>query len=188
MKDAGPEQDEVFRLVWASQTGDRAAFGRLVALHQRQAVGLAFGILGNRDDAAEVVQEAFLKAHLSLDHLSRPERFRFWLLKIVANEAVNRRRAARRRRIVTHLFLRVQAQRQASSSQENENVDELQKAIEQAMRQLTDREARAIALFGLDDLPQDEVARIMGCSAGAVRWHVHRARKRLRVLLKEHLE
>jgi len=105
MKDVGPEQEEVLRLVWASRAGDKAAFDRLVLLHQRQAAGLALGILGNRDDAAEVVQEAFLKAHLSLGHLSQPERFRFWLLKIVANEAVSRRRAARRRRIVTHLFL-----------------------------------------------------------------------------------
>jgi RNA polymerase sigma-70 factor (ECF subfamily) len=188
MKDVGPEQEEVLRLVWASRTGDKAAFDRLVLLHQRQAVGLALGILGNRDDAAEVVQEAFIKAHLSLGRLSQPERFRFWLLKIVANEAVSRRRAARRRRIVTHLFLAAQAQRQSPGPQEKENADELQQAIERAMRQLTDKEARSIALFGLDDLPQDEVARIMGCSAGAVRWHVHQARKKLRVLLKEHLE
>ena len=188
MKDAGPEQEEVLRLVWASRAGDKAAFDRLVLLHQRQAVGLALGVLGNRDDAAEVVQEAFLKAHLSLGRLSQPERFRFWLLKIVANEAASRRRAARRRRIITHLFLTAQVQRQSPGPPEKENVDELQKAIERAMRHLTDKEARAIALFGLDDLPQDEVARIMGCSAGAVRWHVHRARKKLRVLLKEHLE
>jgi RNA polymerase sigma-70 factor (ECF subfamily) len=188
MKDAGPEQEEVRRLVWASRAGDKAAFDRLVRLYQRQAVGLALGILSNRDDAAEVVQEGFLKAHLNLGRLSQPERFPFWLLKIVANEAVSRRRAARRRRIITRLFLAAQAQRPSPGPPEKENAEELQKAIERAMRQLTDQEARAIALFGLDDLPQDEVARIMGCSAGAVRWHVHRARKKLRVLLKEYLE
>jgi RNA polymerase sigma-70 factor (ECF subfamily) len=188
MMDVGQGQDEVAGLVQASQAGDKAAFGRLVLLHQRQAVGLAFGILGNRDDAAEVAQEAFLKAHLGLARLSQPQRFRFWLLKIVANEAVSRRRAARRRRIITSLFVAAQAQRRSSEPQERENVDELQETIERALRQLTDKEARAIALFGLDDLPQGEVARIMGCSAGAVRWHVHRARKKLRMLLKEHLE
>jgi RNA polymerase sigma-70 factor (ECF subfamily) len=188
MKDAGPEQEEVRRLVWASRAGDKAAFERLVLLHQRQVMGLALGILGNREDAAEVVQEAFLKAHLSLGALSQPERFRFWLLKIVANEAVGRRHAARRRRIITRLFLAAQAERQSPEPQEKENADELQRAIERAMRRLTDQEARAITLFGLEDLPQEEVARIMGCSAGAVRWHVHRARKKLRVLLKEYLE
>ena len=142
----------------------------------------------NRDDAAEVVQEAFLKAHLGLGRLERPERFRFWLLKIVANEAISRRRTTRRRRLMMSLFVTAKAQDQLVGSQVHENVDELQTAVERAMRQLTDREARAIALFGLDGLPQEEVARVMGCSAGAVRWHVHRARKKLRVLLKEHLE
>ncbi len=181
-------QDEIVRLVQASRTGEKTAFDRLVLLHQRQAVALALGILGNRDDAAEVVQEAFLKAHVGLERLEQPERFRFWLLKIVANEAISRRRSARRRRIMMSLFVAAKAQDQLVGSREHENVDELQAAVERAMRQLTDREARAIALFGLDSLPQDEVARIMGCSAGAVRWHVHRARKKLRVLLKEHLE
>ena len=188
MSDSGQEQDEVVRLVGASRAGDKTAFDRLVLLHQRQAVGLALGILGNRDDAAEVVQEAFLKAHFGLGRLEQPERFRFWLLKIVANEAISRRRAARRRRIMMSLFVTARAQDRLMGSREHENVDELQTVVERAMRQLTDREARAVALFGLDGLPQDEVARIMGCSAGAVRWHVHRARKKLRVLLKEYLE
>ncbi len=105
MNDVALDQEEVHRLVWASRAGDQAAFDRLVLLHQRQALGLALGTLENRDDAAEVVQEAFLKAHLGLGGLSQPGRFRFWLLKIVANEAVSWRRTARRRRIMTRLFV-----------------------------------------------------------------------------------
>jgi RNA polymerase sigma-70 factor (ECF subfamily) len=188
MKDDGREHGETVELVRATQAGDKAAFNRLVQLYQRQAVGLALGILGNKDDAAEVVQEAFVKAYLGLGSLSRPERFRFWLMKIAANEAISRRRTARRRRIVTSLFVTLRAERQSPGPQERENADELQKAIERSMRQLTDKEARAIVLFGLDDLPHDEVGRIMGCSAGAVRWHVHQARKKLRILLKEYLK
>ena len=154
MKEMDLEQDEVLQLVHASRAGDKAAFERLVLVHQRQAVGLALGILGNRDDAAEVVQEAFIKAHLSLGRLSQPERFRSWLLKIVANEAVSRRRAARRRKIITRLFVAARVQRRSSEPYEKEDADELQKAVERAMEQLTDGEARAIALFGLDGLPQ----------------------------------
>jgi len=188
MSDICQEQDGIVRLVQSSRTGDRAAFDRLVLLHQRQAMTLALGMLGNRDDAAEVVQEAFVKAHLGLRNLTQPERFPFWLLKIVANEAVSRRRAARRRRIVTSLFAAARARERLERSCDRENVDDLQRAVERAMQQLTDKQARAIALFGLDGLPQSEVARIMGCSTEAVRWHVHRARQKLRVLLKEHLE
>jgi len=185
MSDICQEHEEIVRLVWASRAGDKTAFDRLVLLHQRQAVALALGILGNRDDAAEVVQEAFIKAHLGLGRLNEPERFRFWLLKTVANEAISRRRAARRRRIAMGLFAVAKARKQSEGARES--PAELHEAVEWAMRHLTDREARAIALFGLDGLPHAEVAQIMGCSAEAVRWHVHRARKKLRVLLKEHL-
>jgi RNA polymerase sigma factor (sigma-70 family) len=55
------------------------------------------------------------------------------------------------------------------------------------MSKLSKREAKAIGLFGLQDLSQREVAEIMGCSVGAVRWHVYRARQKLKVLLKEYL-
>jgi RNA polymerase sigma-70 factor (ECF subfamily) len=187
MKDVDREQEEVLRLVWASRAGDRAAFDRLVRLHQRQAVGLALGILGNRDDAAEVVQEAFLKAHLGLGRLSQPERFRFWLLKIVANAALSRRRSAQRHRILTRLFVASTVERRAAEPPEREREAELHVAIERALQRLGAKEAEAIALFGLDNLSHEEVGRIMGCSAGAARWHVHRARKKLRVLLKDYL-
>ena len=56
------------------------------------------------------------------------------------------------------------------------------------MFRLSGKEARAITLFGLEDMSQRQVAEIMGCSVQAVRWHVFRARQKLKVLLKEYLE
>jgi len=187
MKDDGRELSETVVLVKAGQTGDRAAFDRLVQLYQRQAMGLALGIVGNVHDAAEAVQDALVKAYLGLGGLNQPERFQPWLLKIVANEAISRRRSARRHRIITRLFVASTLERRASELQERESEGELQAAIARALQRLSAKEAEAIALFGLDNLPHGEVGRIMGCSAGAVRWHVHRARKKLRVLLKDYL-
>jgi RNA polymerase sigma-70 factor (ECF subfamily) len=184
----GQGQSETAELVRASRAGDKTAFDRLVQLHQRQAMGLALGIVANVDDAAEVVQEAFVKGYLQLGGLNQPERFRFWMLKIVANEAISRRRAARRQAAMIRRFMADRVERRAAGPEEREHAQDLQATIERAMRHLTAREAQAIALLGLDDLPHTEAGRIMGCSAGAVRWHVHRARKKLRVLLKEYLE
>ena len=188
MIDDGEGQRETAGLVQASRAGDKTAFDRLVQLHQRQAMGLALGILANVDDAAEAVQEAFVKAYLQLGRLNQPERFRFWMLKIVANEAISRRRAARRQAAMIRRFMADRVERRAAEPEEREHAQDLQATIEHAMRQLTAREAQAVTLLGLDDLPQSEAGRVMGCSAGAVRWHVHRARKKLRVLLKEFLE
>jgi RNA polymerase sigma factor (sigma-70 family) len=74
------------------------------------------------------------------------------------------------------------------SPEQKEVGKELKEAIRIAMLKLSKKQAQAIALFGIEDLPQDEVAEIMGCSAEAVRWHVFKARQKLRVLLKDFLE
>lgn len=187
MTDDGREQSETVALVRAGQTGDRAAFDRLVQLHQRRAMGLALGILGNVHDAAEVVQEALVKAYLGLGGLRDPQRFRTWLLQIVAHEAISRRRSARRHRIGMKLLVTRSRERRAAEPQEKGHEEELRAVVERALQQLSAKEAEAIALFGLDGLSHQEAGRIMGCSAGAVRWHAHRARKKLRVLLKDYL-
>jgi len=110
-----------------------------------------------------------------------------WLLKIVTNAAISRRRAAKRR------FERIRItegyeDKNAVGPAENSKARELKEAIQQAMLKLSAKEARAIALFGLEDLSQKQVAQIMGCSVGAVRYHVYKARQKLKVLLKEYLE
>ena len=56
------------------------------------------------------------------------------------------------------------------------------------MLRLSKRETKAITLFGLEDLSQKQVAEIMGCSVGVVKWHVFRARQKLKVLLRKYLE
>ncbi len=68
-----PKRDRS-RLGRGPQRGSMRWGAPTLLLHQRQTVGLALGILGNRDDAAEVAQEAFLKAHVSLARLSEPAR------------------------------------------------------------------------------------------------------------------
>lgn len=179
---------EVVELVKASQAGDKAAFGQLVRLHQQQAMRLALGILGDAHDAAEAVQEAFVRAYLRLDRLRLPGRFRSWLLKVVANEALDRRRALRRRAGCLGPAHWHELRRPGQGPEEVEQGRDLRNAIKQAMLKLTEKEAQAITLFGLDGLSQREVAQTMGCTDESVRWHVYRARQKLRVLLKEYLE
>ena len=71
---------------------------------------------------------------------------------------------------------------------ESQIGEELKEEIQRAMLKLSKKEAKAIALFGIEDLPREKVAEIMGCSTEAVRWHVFKARQKLKVLLKEYLE
>ena len=174
-------------LVKASQAGERGAFDELVRLYQRRAMQVAVRLLGDANDAAEAVQAGFVKAYVKIGKLREPKRFENWLLRIVTNAAISQARAAKRRmekiRIAEH-----RDDREASSPDERETAKELKEAIQRAMLQLSKKEAKAMSLFSLNDLSHSQVAEIMGCSVGAVRWHVFRARQKLRVLLNEYLE
>jgi len=177
---------DVERLVKASQTGNRAAFDELVRLYQRRAMQVAVRMLGNADEAAESVQTGFVKAYLSIDKLKEPKRFEGWLLRIIANAAVSRARVAKHRtekiKIADHF-----EDKKILSPMERQSAEELKEAVERAMLKLSKKEAKAIALFGLEDLSHREVAEIMGCSVEAARWYVFRARQKLKGLLKDYL-
>ena len=174
------------RLVEASQAGNRDAFDELVRLYQRRAVQVAVRMLGSANEAAEAVQVAFVKAYLSIGKLKEPKRFEVWLLRIVTNAAISQRRAAKRRAEKIRIAERHE-DRKAVSPVEEGIAEELKEAIAAAMLKLSKKEAKAISLFGLEDLSQEQVAEIMDCSVEAVRWYVFRARQKLKVLLKEYL-
>ena len=85
-------------LVARARAGDGAAFGALVGRYQPAALRLAAAISGSTADAADIAQEAFVKAHRSLTSLTDPTMVRSWMLRIVANEAKNHLRGRDRRR------------------------------------------------------------------------------------------
>jgi len=174
-------------LVKASQAGQRGAFDELVRLHQRRAMQVAIRVLGDANEAAEAVQTGFVKAYLNIGKLREPRRFEIWLLRIVANAAISQTRAAKRRAEKIRLA-DCYEDRRVFSPVERESAKELAEAVKRAMLKLSKKEAKAISLSGLNDLSHREVAEIMGCSVEAVRWHVFRARQKLKVLLKEYLE
>lgn len=177
---------DVERLVEASRAGDRGAFDGLVRLYQQRAVYLAIRLLGNAEDATELVQQAFVTAYLKIDKLRDPRRFEPWLLKIITNMAIDHRGATRHRSGTIEVADCCEAKR-AVSPVEEEIGAELEEAIRRAMLKLSSKEAKAISLFGFEDLSHKEVAGIMGCSVGTARWYVYRARRKLSVLLKDYL-
>jgi len=184
------EQDvdnrDVGRLVESCQLGGRDAFDKLVRLYQRQAMRIAVGILQDAETAGEAVQEGFVRAYLQINKLRDVQKFRVWLLKIVANEAISVRRTRMRASQVSKL-LQGREDKKANSPLERGISGEFNEAVRKAVLKLTKKQAKAISLFGLEGLSNREVAEIMGCSPGAVRWHVFKAREKLKILLKEYL-
>jgi RNA polymerase sigma-70 factor (ECF subfamily) len=148
---------------------------------------IAVRMLGNADEAAEAVQIGFVNAYLNIGRLKRPERFGAWLLRIVTNAAINQLREIKRRGRLAEVVDCRREIEDVRSSEGTDNIGDLKEAVSRAMVRLSRKEAQAISLFGFEDMSHSEVAEVMGCSVGAVRWHVFRARKKLKVLLKEYL-
>src|SRR5919197_3116097 len=97
---------EEAELVDRAKRGDVAAYEELVRVHQSLAIRTAYVITGQAADAQDAVQEAFVKAYYALGRFREGAAFRPWLLRIVANEAINRRRSSHRK---SALALRVAA-------------------------------------------------------------------------------
>ena len=178
---------DIERLVKASQAGSRGAFDELVRMYQRRAMDVAVRLLGDAEEASEAVQAGFVRAYLNIGKLKEPKQFEVWLLRIVTNAAISQRRAAKRRKERIKITDNCYADKKAVSPVEKGVAEELEEAMQRAMLKLSKKEAKAIALFGLEDLSHKEAAEIMGCSVGAVRLYVFRARQKLKTLLKEYL-
>jgi RNA polymerase sigma-70 factor (ECF subfamily) len=183
--------------VAAACSGEQDAFDRLVQRHQRRAVAVAYRLLGNIHDAADVAQNAFLRAYQSLSGLEDPSRFGPWLMRIVTNQALNFRRA-RRRTSALPLGDITEGQEQpgvgsAGSAAlpgpvSDTQTAELQSAVLRAIEELPEKQRLAFTLFSLEGLPQKEVAEVMECSIELVKWNVFQARKTLRRLLADYLD
>ncbi len=191
------DESDDLPLVRRAVAGEREAFDGLIHRHVRQATAVSVRLLGNRADAAEVVQDAFLKAWQSIDTLQRPEAFVGWLMRIVSNLSLNKRRSRGLRKTTTldhddaPLTDNFTARTIGGDAITSEGVDpertaigkELGASLERALDQLPERQRLAILLFAVQGLPQKDVAESLGCSVEAVKWHVFQGRKKLKELL-----
>ncbi len=185
-----PDSSGQEALVLRAKEGDPDAFGDLVRIYQRRAVSVAYRLLNRSDDAADVAQDAFVRAYRSLDQLEDPARFGAWLLRTVCNLALNYRRA-RASKMAASLdgaFEPERDRRRPTAADERGGLsEELREAVAAAVRQLPDKQRLALILFSVEGMPQKEVAAILDCTIALVKWNVFQARKKLKVLLEEHL-
>jgi RNA polymerase sigma-70 factor, ECF subfamily len=85
-----------------ARRGDRAAFGRLVRLHQRRVYATTLHILGNHSDADDATQEVFVRAYRGLAAFDGRADFFTWLYRIAVNTALNALRTAKRGTALAH--------------------------------------------------------------------------------------
>lgn len=175
-------------LIERARDGDVRAYGDLVERYRDIAFRTAYLVTRSAADAEDAAQEAFVKAYYALGRFRTQSPFRPWILRIVANEARNRVRSARRRE---GLALRVAEDRPsggAAPSPEAAALDrERDEALLAAMAQLSEPDRQIITCRYLLDLSEAETADTLGIRRGTVKSRLSRALGRLRQVLPETL-
>lgn len=168
-------------LVDRAREGDVDAYAALLAAHRDAARRLA-AVVGGAGDADEVAQDAFVKAWYGLPSFRGGAAFRPWLLRIVVNEARNRRRAAGRRAGHELRFAAdraMQAGETAPSPEAAVLVAESRRSVLAALDALPDRQRDVVACRHLLGLSEQETAAVLGLAPGTVKSRTSRALRRM---------
>jgi RNA polymerase sigma factor (sigma-70 family) len=176
------EQD----LIQRAKSGDVAAFEALVQIHRQIAVRVAFLVLGDRTEAEDVTQEAFVKAYHAMSRFRADASFRPWLLRIVRNEALNqRRRRGRQERISLRLAHDPVSGGAAPSPETTVLTAVERRTILEAVNALPDRYREVVTHRYLLGLSEAETASTLRIPAGTVKSRTARALHRLEGTLWE---
>ena len=177
-------------LIARCTTGDEAACAELVAAHQRMVYGLAFNLLGNRDDALDLSQDVFLRVFRTLSSFRGQSALRTWIYRIVVNQARNRQRWWRRRHRAEQVslddYLRNFGDLEARQDILPDRLlasKETAAKIWQAMDRLPFEQRTALILREVDGLRYDEIAYSLDVAVGTVKSRLTRARQALRAEL-----
>ena len=141
---------------------------------------VAFGVLRQRQDAEDIAQEAFARAHRDFRQLRDRERFRAWLVRMTWRLAINRRRADQRRAARESVVVSAQA---SLSTDESLAVRERAQRLWRAIDSLPEKLRLVIVLAAIEGHDVQEVARLLRLPAGTVKSRLFLGRQRLKELL-----
>ena len=168
-------------LVEQARNGGVHAFEELVRRYRNEVFGLAYHFLRSREEAWDISQEVFIKAHRALNRFRGDSAFKTWLLRITANQCKD---YLKKRRVDTVAFDDTRGAADAPSAgltpAEAAGASELGAAIEKALEALPVKHRTVFILREYEGMSYEEMARVIGCSMGTVMSRLHHARKKLR--------
>jgi RNA polymerase sigma-70 factor, ECF subfamily len=174
-----PERRLDNELIRASQRGETDAFAELVKLYHARAYWVSYGLLGDEEDARDVVQDAFIRVLGALERFDFSQSFYTWLYRIVVNLSIDR---LRRRGKARSVALDDVAEPAAEVEKENVPSDrmesgETKKEVHAVLETLPEKYRTVMVLREINGLSCKEIAKIVHCTHATVRWRLHVARK-----------
>ena len=182
------EEKREQQLVSAARQGDMAAFESLVHLYEKRVFALTLRMCGNREDAAEAAQEAFLAAWQGLAFFRGDSSFSTWLYRLASNACVDLLRRESRHRTAAGPSLddeelNLEVPDAMPSPQDEAERRELREEIERGLAALSPEHREVLVLRELHQLSYDEIAETLDLDVGTVKSRISRGRKQLRKFL-----
>jgi RNA polymerase sigma-70 factor (ECF subfamily) len=177
----GGEAGSLSDLVTQARKGDRGAFEELVKATSNATYTLAYRLVGDEEDARDVVQEAYLRAYRGLKRFRGDAQFTTWLYRITANCAATQlgRRSRNRHEELPEDAPLVDNGRRGDP-EDHADQGELREQLQEALVDLPPRLRAVIVLRDIYDLPHEAIAAELGISESAAKVRLHRARRKLR--------
>jgi len=182
--DQSNEANTIATLIEGARRGDRASQEAIVRLYERRVYGLIVRLVGNREDARDILQETMVKALTSINRYDGSHAFTSWLMRIGANRSLD---FLRRRKLETRIFVYEDDDRGIEDVPDTGTlVDETVTSkldwavVERCMEQLHPKYRTVLHLRYKDDLAYDEIARVLSIPMGTVTVLLHRGRLELK--------
>jgi len=189
-------RDHDITLVSKAQKGDLGAFDVLTVRHRERLMSVIYNMTSNREDAADLTQEAFVKAFRSIGRFKGKSSFFTWLYRIGVNVTLSYLQKNRARRFFSLENLSEEVNQEtafeilASRSKADRGalLNELQEKLNEALQKLSNKHRTIVVLFEIEGLSHKQISEIMKCSAGTVRSRLHYAKQQLQGYLSDYLK
>ncbi|HAR67259.1 MAG TPA: RNA polymerase subunit sigma-24 [Lentisphaeria bacterium] len=180
---------ELIRLI---KTEDEFAWESLMTRHSSKAFQIAYGILGQWNDAEEVAQDAFVRVYRALDGFRGDAQFSTWFYRIVVNQARNKYRWNKRRHVAKHYSINEELDPNGTGAMARDLPDkskgpaeqlmfrEWESEVAQEMSALPSVNREALVLRNVHNFSYEQIAEVLGCKLGTVKSRIARARDELR--------
>ncbi|HLS28015.1 MAG TPA: sigma-70 family RNA polymerase sigma factor [Opitutales bacterium] len=194
-EDRAADADFDATIVERVQRGEVAAFDQLILKYRERLFAIIYNLTSNREDAADLTQDVFIKAFRAINRFKGKSSFFTWIYRIAVNTTYTHLRRNRVRRFFSFEVLDeelasseiLEALTSRSDVPKEELLRELQEKLNEALQSLSLNHRTVVILFEIESLSHQEIAEIMDCSIGTVRSRLHYAKQQLQAKLQPYL-
>ncbi len=189
------EQNEQL-LLHKAKAGDIEAFEELIDAYQKKVFNLAFRIIGNYDDAADLAQETFVRIFKAISKFKEESSFSTWIYRITTNVCLDEIRKRKNKKILSldediHMDdgdMKRQVESDEIGPEQNAEREEVRRIVNDAINMLPEDQRVVITLRDIDGMSYEEISETLKCPGGTVKSRINRARVALKNILSSKRE